>query len=176
MGLQGQSGWTFEPFAFHVGQSGVLEFGDQLLAGVEVRSGNRMWSKRKRPCSRSSRRAGVSDESAGCPNQADPNATNRGDPGSEDHPTGTRHPDGFGQGRAPLGLRGEVIERSEQQGRVETGVRPGQLPGVADLGVEGADRCRLRDPLRDGVEQADRVPVLGQPGRVDPRAATSAGE
>lgn len=65
-----------------------------------------------------------------------------------------------------------MVDRAEQQGGVEGGVLERQIPGVAELGPEGAVAASGVDLGCDRVDQVNVVPVLGECGGMDAGGAT----
>lgn len=126
-----------------------------------------LWATEPRPC-------GVADRTFDRrPDDRDPGHGGQPrDPSREDPAARTDHPDGLVPGTEPVTTIDQVVERPEEQGRIEAVVAHRQRAGVAQRGREVADTTgRLHVPGH-GIDQQDGVASLRQGGGVQPRAAT----
>ena len=89
------------------------------------------------------------------------------DAGRREQAAGAQDAYALGDGPGPVGGRGQVVERAEQQDHVGAAVRLGEPAGVAQLGghaLEGRGRLDMR---RDRVDDVHAVAVGREPRRVD---------
>jgi hypothetical protein len=79
----------------------------------------------------------------------------------------------FSKRQLALLLVGEVVQRAEQQRRVDAPCAHREASGIAVLGGHPIKRRRRLDVVRNRVDQMDVVPVLSNPAGMGARAAAN---
>ena len=86
-------------------------------------------------------------------------------------PAGPQDSPRFGQRRDPLSSTQEVVERAEEEHRVDRRIRLREPAGIADFGGHQPVLSCGSNMLQDDVDQMDAVPPAREPGRVYAGAA-----
>ncbi len=159
-----------DPHHLYVGESGLRYLLLQLSGGVKegvgepeggvVHAGGQHWH----PLGRY-----VSGEAAALRPVEDRHESSDGR--GEQDPAGPQNSPRFGERRDPLSSTHEVVERAEEEHRVDRPVRLREPAGITNFGGHQSLLSYGLDMLRDDVDEMHAVAPARQPGRVYAGAA-----